>query len=102
MSTPTKTINDGGPAFPIETQKDSEGWIQRYGSDGMSLRDYFAAHAPAEPGWWFDPVMDTEKPDDYADTAAIRSWEDRRNRERWIQWPYAWADLQIAQRSGTR
>lgn len=43
---------DGGPAFPgnetTETYNDYE---------GMSLRDYFAAHAPAAPWPWFEPTM---------------------------------------------
>jgi len=36
MSTP---INDGGPAFPVA---DTIHWD---GHNGMTLRDYFAAHA---------------------------------------------------------
>jgi hypothetical protein len=40
--------NDGGPAFPLHHVA---------GSDGMSLRDYFAAHAPEEQAKWFFPVM---------------------------------------------
>ncbi len=36
------TINDGGPAFPSEVW-DSEGCPQH--TQGMSLRDYFAAKA---------------------------------------------------------
>ena len=33
----SKTIDDGGPAFPIGTFEDRQ---------GMSLRDHFATHAP--------------------------------------------------------
>jgi hypothetical protein len=35
--------NNGGPAFPTDNYYDEK----RYGvRDGMTLRDYFAAHAP--------------------------------------------------------
>lgn len=39
------TINDGGPAFPVPEWSDAHGNIapQEY---GMTLRAYFAAHAP--------------------------------------------------------
>jgi hypothetical protein len=53
---------DGGPAFPGFGQiftTDSQGrtgpqatWGME-GASGMSLRDYFAAHAPLEPARWF-------------------------------------------------
>jgi hypothetical protein len=37
-------INDGGPAFPVPDTYHPNGQVQ-FGSSGMSLRDYFAAHA---------------------------------------------------------
>lgn len=37
---------DGGPAFPFSDGAAMEA------SEGMSLRDYFAAHAPPPPDWW--------------------------------------------------
>ena len=37
-------IEDGGTAFPVTTST-------RY-TKGMSLRDYFAAHAPNPPKGW--------------------------------------------------
>lgn len=51
-------INDGGPAFPVPGLQHDEAF------NGMTLRDYFAAHAPAEPQDWFRPVMSAppEKP----------------------------------------
>lgn len=37
---------DGGSAFPIkEDYSESQGRYLQYASDGMSLRDYFAAHS---------------------------------------------------------
>lgn len=40
MSTP---INDGGPAFPVDDRYHADGRV--YGSNGMTLRDYFAGQA---------------------------------------------------------
>lgn len=41
--------NDGGPAFPTTDANYREG---DYGTMGMSLRDWFAAHAPPKPHNW--------------------------------------------------
>jgi hypothetical protein len=97
-----------------------------------SLRDYFIAHAPAEPQPWFEPVMphpcpvppapildktaeelhDTEGyMEDMLSVGDIRSnrlaayfrereswqvwkraWDQDRSKQRWVQWPVAWAD----------
>lgn len=40
-------IKDGGAAFPV---KNAAEWQ----SHGMTLRAYFAAHAPAPPDWWIE------------------------------------------------
>lgn len=37
--------NTGGPAFPITMQEDPRGGVLTWNSDGMTLRDYFAAKA---------------------------------------------------------
>ena len=47
------TINDGGPAFPCEEQIRCNGEvcdIRKF--TGMTLRDYFAAKAINEVGWY--------------------------------------------------
>lgn len=41
--------NDGGPAFPNLAQPGNK--FVEFVTTGMSLRDYFAAHAP-KPPWW--------------------------------------------------
>ncbi len=41
MSVP---INDGGPAFPVES-------LAQYTAHGLSIRDYFAAKAMAVMPW---------------------------------------------------
>jgi hypothetical protein len=54
-------INDGGPAFPIaEAFDERTGNVTQYASNGMSLRDYFAAKAMqgllANPGCEYSPM----------------------------------------------
>lgn len=44
--------NDGGAAFPVWS--DAGGHIQ----PGMTLRDYFIAHAPSHAPKWFFPVIE--------------------------------------------
>jgi hypothetical protein len=57
------------PAFPqLESDQNCDGNVYHYtpkDGEGMSLRDYFIAHAPAEPHPWFSPIMPTEKPQGY-------------------------------------
>ena len=47
MSAP---INDGGSAFPSPPSQHSNGFYST--GEGMTLRDYFAAHAINEVGWF--------------------------------------------------
>ncbi len=62
--------DNGGPAFPL-----AAGWVEERSDGsaktivtvreldrGMTLRDYFIAHAPAEPWPEFDPVMPIDRP----------------------------------------
>ena len=100
----------------------------------MTLRDYFMAHAPAEPQPWFQPVMspapkvpradhiedrqiredvmraDHADSDPYTDAGMefvrqrsearvkLDQWDAERKKQRYIQWPAAWADAMLAQR----
>jgi hypothetical protein len=103
----------------------------------LALRDYFIAHAPAEPQPWFQPVMATERPmvptifelsaedrrdwnderlDNEPDACspalhdfqkrqrqalnAGDAWDAEQKKLRYVQWPGAWADAQIALRGG--
>ncbi len=119
---------DGGPAFPRVESVDcaaSPGNVRRFKSaGGMTLRDYFIAHAPAQPAIWFDPVMEVPEPQPewvggngviyptageaerassglYRDSnaAAAVQWSIERNKQWHIQWPGAWADAQLALRA---
>ncbi len=48
-------IEDGGPAFPPMHDPNTHAF-------GMTLRDYFIAHAPSEPQPWFEPRMPMPRP----------------------------------------
>jgi hypothetical protein len=37
--------DDGGPAFPTQQERGTQGDILEYSQSGMTLRDYFAVHA---------------------------------------------------------
>ncbi len=47
------TINDGGPAFPAQPIMKIPGGVETIAAQGgMTLRAYFAAHAPEPPANW--------------------------------------------------
>lgn len=68
--------NTGGPAFPT-TDFLHAGQVVP-GSEGMSLRDYFAANAPPPPDRW-------------------RGGE--RDANGMASWAYRWADAMLAERA---
>ncbi len=120
------------PAFPSNRDmRHSPDWDYEA---GMTLRDYFMAHAPASPQPWFEPVMppaprvmqvheiqDRQIREDVltADDAGIdpethagmefvqqraesvtayMRWDEERKKQRYVQWPAAWADEMLKQR----
>ncbi len=99
-------IDDGGPVYPLNTTNESNGGAFDP-HPGLSLRDYLIAHAPAEPQPWFDPVMPTPRPEpignesttDYLRRPDVRTWDWEQEKQRYIQWPAAWADEQLKLRS---
>lgn len=56
----------------------------------MSLLAYFMAHAPAEPQPWFSPRASVNL------TRGTAEWDDEVKKQKYIQWPEAWAREQIA------
>lgn len=72
----------GGPAFPVHD-------VVRHApyTGGMTLQDYFAAHAPAAPAWWWESYKGIWK--DELDKAA----------EHEAQWRFVYADAMLKQRS---
>lgn len=111
-------IHTGGPAFPEKKRIPGHmGNEYEVPTPGMTLRDYFMAHAPAEPQPWFEPVMANECPPDkwqgddgkiyesarqaenecgdcYSNVneAVQDAWAAESQKQRYIQWPAAWAD----------
>ncbi|WP_175958455.1 hypothetical protein [Burkholderia sp. BCC0405] len=75
-------IKNGGPAFPSTTKTyiADDGDTMHQGANGMSLRDYFAAHAPDVPDdfGWADGETDT--------------WQRR------ARWSYCYADAMLRAR----
>jgi len=122
-------IKTGGPAFPYSSLAPDNvagGMSPTMYADctGMTLRDYFIAHAPAEPQPWFQPVMPAECPPTvlmneertttYANAIDAErecgdcfinvnektqaAWKAERNKQRYVQWAAAWADAMLAVR----
>lgn len=82
--------DDGGPAFPVQPAWDDDGEIIMYASDGMSLRDYLAAHAPHPPSEWYQSQREAQttqgNPWNFDPISAL------------IRWRWHYADLMIAER----
>ena len=74
-------MNDGGPAFPSEQSLETNGQWNQTIERGMTLRDYFAAHATD------DDIFHHRKNNDYGGTMCTR--EEAR---------YRFADAMLAQR----
>ena len=74
--------NDGGPAFPTNSDQHD------VSSCGLSIRDYFAAHAPPPPKWWLDSYPDCFSKADRLQLPA----------EHWSQWAFVYADAMLAER----
>lgn len=52
-----KGIKSGGEAFPVAASEE-----QSYVQCGMTIRDYFAAHAPPMPEWWEKRLREPVEP----------------------------------------
>lgn len=99
--------DDGGPAFArsgFEVDLTNQGPNDTKPQDGMSLRAYLVAHAPAQPTFRFEVRMPTPRPvpvlnDDRecANEVDCREWDDERERQRMIQWPCVWADAMLSE-----
>jgi hypothetical protein len=121
------TKDNGGPAFPQPLVVGRDGEIlgpDDFGFAGMTMRDYFMAHAPAEPQPWFVPEMpprpkprwvsddglreyatisEAEKHEGECFSNASRdeceAWDKERRKAGYVQWPAAWADAMLAERA---
>lgn len=73
-------------AFPAEQHETQDGnWNQTF-DPGMTMHDYFAAHAPSEPQHWFLPAI-PPKPE-------IPYWKELSEpaRKEWLDEKLSWAD----------
>lgn len=96
--------DDGGPAFarPMFSCPSEYSEAQR----GMSLRAWFAGHAPINHLWHFEVPMATPRPEplgqdedgmpmNWKDVAA---WDNEKKRRAFAMWPWVWADAVLAER----
>jgi hypothetical protein len=105
------TYNDGGPAFPVP----SVSWQQNgqtctaFGTEGMTLRDYFAAHAPQMPSWfemrrqtWYtrEVVPASQLGPGYVKHENVEHLET--DEELWFRWRLYYADAMLAERAKTK
>jgi hypothetical protein len=114
------------PAFPRAASEFTRNGTLKDGNDaiseqdGMSLRDYFAAHAPRKPQAWFEPSMPPCPEPIYDHDHGIETvgcygydgcqlcaptnarermaWRDEFSKQVFVQWPYAWADAMLKAR----
>ncbi len=95
-------IDDGGPAFPEAGLSNLPNGEFIHGRAGMTLRDYLIAHAPAQPQPWFEPVMPDGFEPDWTINGRPCFGDEKQaayTKQRYIQWPAAWADEQLKLRS---
>ena len=91
------------PAFPYVVPED---WKEL--CHGITVREYFAAHAPAPPDW-FAPVVPKQPEPIYGVSDApggrLQTLESVKQQQAWdrnylmqqvAQWPWAWADAVLA------
>jgi hypothetical protein len=83
----TDQFDDGGPAFPVKGYAaDASGAFcgEVVNAEGLSLRDYFAAHAPEVPGGFMRNVVSESFEDDIA-------WR--------VRWAFTYADAMLKARN---
>lgn len=71
--------------------------------EGMTLRDYFAGHAPKDIIWNFP--IDISDLGEEPTIKATGDWKPKQRiyeqevmRRRYVSWPYVWADAMLAER----
>ena len=102
--------NTGGPAFPCDRISQPDESV--VSSKGMTLRDYFIAHAPEIPQPWFKPKMPGRKKapegraaewfktlEGKAFLEADAAWKAEMEKQCFLQWPAAWADAMLKARA---
>jgi hypothetical protein len=106
------SIKDGGPAFPFAPPCDQYGALPTgypFPDTGMSLRNYFAAHAPEQPEYWSAPkAMLVPVPQPNGRGPEFQAQWDARDAANThntlmheVTWRWAYADAMIAAREAT-
>ena len=93
----TKAINDGGPAFPMPSGAEPRVNETTHYNEGMTLRDYFAAHAPALPHDLAELAREEADVDNPNKTHGEKSGVLLGIR---AHWNYMYADAMIEARNG--
>jgi hypothetical protein len=87
------STKDGGPAFPhLRTECQRVNETEMY--EGITIRDYFAAHAPEPPSGWLGSSDDPS-----ANLVNVLSRPDNSIYKE-IEWRWFWADQMLAAREG--
>lgn len=65
---------------------------------GITIFQYFVAHAPPEPQGWFHPVMEERRGKINPHRGdLLAEWDAEFRRQKYAQWPIAWAKMMIAE-----
>ena len=91
--------NDGGPAFPMPSGAEPRVNVTTHYNEGMTLRDYFAGHAPALPGALADLAMEAADIDNPNKTHGEKADVLLSIR---AEWNYRYADAMIAARAAPK
>lgn len=97
------------PAFAHSPYQDQNGQVMTYGEAGMSLRQYYAAHAPMVPEWFgIQPPDDDPKPtlpreipmgdngQNYIEGKEnYEAWLRRQRERRYFAWRWRYADMML-------
>ena len=83
----------GSPAFPIVVEGGSDSGLTSQLSAGMTLRDWFASHAPSVPQYYHQEKRPQPEQSDYAE--AVLKWEASRR----AIWNYIYADAMLIARN---
>lgn len=72
------------------TASDAVSWLHQHAADAhTSLRDYFAAKAPAPPNWWLRGYSDAWEKSNSLEIAA----------QHYAQWQFSYADAMLLERA---
>jgi hypothetical protein len=72
-----------------------------YHQNGMTVHDYFMAHAPRDASWEFEPEGLRKMPEGehvVGMLGELTKWNAEKMKLKAIQWPRVWADEMIKQR----